>query len=286
MQKKYVLLLVSLNPDSTDLSGLIYPESGYIESKDYLPDKDIRRGLYGTLWGKVEGDHWLNTDPQAQWRVINIKNNDEMVFLEPMYNFIKFRKGIIVCSGTKQKCSTYICSNCPQKKCDKENCQLVGMHTKNEDEPDTHILSRGANSISETDSAGCHAINTGNAGTSETKGWGSHAVTLGPKSKSIVRGDESVAFAIGTESYVVAEQDGGIAMSLSLGGNLSAGKRGCAIGLGGCTLAKAGARGFIALKYSDGKRDRLAVGYVGEGIESGVIYGVNDVGEFHPVEQK
>ena len=138
--------------------------------------------------------------------------------------------------------------------------------------------------MAETNKAGSHAINLGNSGGAKAEGWGSHAISVGANSNAMSSGEEGVAFTIGTDSRCVAPQDNGMAMSASFSGFVGAGNRGCAVGIGECSIARAGVRGFIALKYNDGKRDRLKVGYVGEDIEADTIYRVTESGEFEVVE--
>lgn len=45
-------------------------------------------------------------------------------------------------------------------------------------------------------------------------------------------------------------------------------------------IAKAGAHGAIAIAWHDGKRPRIAVGYVGEGLDADTWYRVDDAGAF------
>ncbi len=284
MRERYVLILVSLNPDETDLSGVEFPEFGHIESKDYQPDKDIRHGLYGTLWGRADAEHWLNSDEDAKWRVVKAENNDEIIPIDPLYNFVKFRKGMVVATGTRKQCSEYICTNCSQhKECDKSQCNLISLKIKTT-EKDSHAVVRGAGAIAETNKAGSHAINLGDAGGAKAEGWGSHAISVGANSNAMASGEEGMAFTMGTHSRCIAPQNRGVAVNAAFSGFVGAGKRGCAVGIGECSIARAGVRGFIALKYNDGKRDRLKVGYVGEDIEADTMYRVTDSGEFEVVE--
>jgi hypothetical protein len=284
MRERYVFVLVSLNPDSTDISGVEFPESGYVESKKFQPDKDIRNGLYGTLWGRVNGGHWLNTDTDAKWCVVKVENNDEIIEIDPVYNFVKFRKGMIVSTGVKEECSKYICSHCPEKdKCDKNECSLLALDTELE-EQDSHVFRRGAFSISKTEEAGCHALNAGESGVSESGGWCSHAIALAPGSKSESKGPESISLVAGPSSQSVSKNIFGIAISTDIDSISVVGNRGYAVGLGEYSSAQAGDRGVIALKYNDGKRDRLKIGYVGEDIEKDKAYRINESGEFEEVE--
>lgn len=113
MQSRYALVLISLNPDKTDLSGNKYPESGYIEATSYKPDQDIRHGLYGTLWGKTTSTKWLNMDEKAYWTVARCEKNDDLIALDPRQNFFKFRAAMVVFNGNLETCSDYISKHLP-----------------------------------------------------------------------------------------------------------------------------------------------------------------------------
>lgn len=115
MDSRFVLILVSLNPDHTDLSGITYPNKGFVECKNYKQDRDIRYGLYGTLWGKTEHCKWLNTDEKAFWTVVQTEINDDLIALDQCENFVKYRKGIVVCSGEIDSCIQYITIKAPEK---------------------------------------------------------------------------------------------------------------------------------------------------------------------------
>ena len=101
MQNRYVLILVSLNPDRTDLSGNKFPNSGYVQARRFKSDENIENGLYGTLWGKYKEERWLNTDSQACWLVVKSEFNDDVIPLVNRENFYKFRSGMVVYSGDR-----------------------------------------------------------------------------------------------------------------------------------------------------------------------------------------
>ena len=111
MKDRFICILVSLNPDGTDLSGIEYPEIGNIESEAYEHDTDISRGLYGTRLYNNQSDceitKWMNTDTEAQWRIVKTHNNDDILFLDKVYDLVKYRQGMVVCSGSKDDCMKY-----------------------------------------------------------------------------------------------------------------------------------------------------------------------------------
>ena len=115
MSDRYVLILVSLNPDDTDLSGIKYPLSGRVESRRYKPDDNILNGLYGILWGKTNKNRWVNSDIDAKYKVVRTEKNDEIVPLCNEYKFVKFRSGLVVFSGCLRDCYRYILENSPEE---------------------------------------------------------------------------------------------------------------------------------------------------------------------------
>ena len=128
MLNRYVLVLVSLNPDGSDLSHNIYPNFGNFEDKKYKPNKDIRFGLYGTLFGFADRGKWVNTDPVAAWRVVRVENNEDLISLDNYENLVKFKKCVVVHDGNLISCSQYMCDNCADKgKCDPAVCKLLAL---------------------------------------------------------------------------------------------------------------------------------------------------------------
>ena len=270
--QRYVLVLVSLNPDHSDLSGNVYPEVGHIAAKQYKSNGDIRYGLYGTLWGQSEGAQWMNPDPNAQWRVVKIENNEDIVALDPEYNFVKFRSGMVVCSGSKFECCKHICTCCPNSdKCDQTECGLVAVALKPHGDL-KHTLSRGEDSISETLPDYTHALNLGDRSSARTEGVGSHAITVGNNCASVVSGDESCAVVLGVNSTAVSQGKNGSAISISDYSQVVAGPGGTAIGLGLDSVVMTGVGGSIVLKYLDGNKVKLKVANAGEEIKADTPY--------------
>jgi hypothetical protein len=79
---------------------------------------------------------------------------------------------------------------------------------------------------------------------------------MGSHAHAAASGDFGKAAAFGVGSVAVASGRGGLAFCMEAGGR-----------------GAAGPDGVLALCYWDGSRMRVKVGYVGEDIEEGVIYG-------------
>jgi hypothetical protein len=193
MNNRYVLVLASLNPDRTDISGVKYPSRGFVECSKYKPDANIMSGLYGTLWGRTENSRWMNPDPDASWLVIKCEQNDEIITLDKESSLVKFRCGMVVFDGCRADCYRYIDDNTPDEL--KEQLALAGriVETLNENH---HVLLGGLESRSITVKSGSHAVNAGEKGYARAKGFSSHAVALGTKGEAVATGEEGCAFAV------------------------------------------------------------------------------------------
>lgn len=277
MNNRYVLILVSLNPDRTDISGVKFPSRGFIECPKYKPDNSIMGGLYGTLWGSTDNSRWMNTDPDAIWLVVKCEQNDEIIMLDKDSSFVKFRCGMVVTDGCRADCFKYIEDNTPNEL--KEQLALAGQITETLNEK-THVLISGLESRAVTVKAGSHAINAGEKGYARTKGFSSHAVALGTAGEAVATGEEGCAFAVSDSTRASAMGDATCAVVAGNDSLVAVGRQsiGAVFGSGGEGMA--GEDGVLILGYYDGNRRRVRVGYVGEDIEANVLYRLSEVAEF------
>lgn len=276
MSERYVLLLCSLNPDRTDLSGNQYPESGYVSSKNFKPDQNIQNGLYGTLWGNTETQRWLNVDPEAEWVVIKTERNDDLIPLSGDENFFKFRSGMVVFFGDRESCTQYVATNAPAEL--REG--VIGAKVASKVE-DAHVLTKGFASCAFTESAGTHAVNVGNKGSAKSKGWGANAIVLGGDSLAVAEGENAMAVSYLGNSRAEANGDDAKAIAIGTASIVITGKRGIAAGLAPSCEGKADEEGALLLVYRDvGDRLRVRTGYVGEDIKANVFYRLSETGEF------
>jgi hypothetical protein len=278
MQNQYVLLLVSLNPDSSDLAGNVYPETGYVAAKTFEDNTDIRHGLYGTLWGQCKDSTWINKDKKAQWKVVRVPVTDPLIPIDSCCNFVKFVKGTVVFSGPKTDCCKYICEHC-EEKCSGLECKLL---SKTLESKDGDIVTRGESSTVRTLEPDSHAINLGQNGSAVTIGWGSHAITIRDQSNAKVLGEDGIAVSTGLKSTATADVRAGTAICCSDCGYASAGRLGKAIALGEGSSLVTGPGGFIAAIYYDGNKPKLRVAYAGEEIKANTPYQLID-GQFEEV---
>jgi hypothetical protein len=125
-----------------------------------------------------------------------------------------------------------------------------------------------------------HASATGNYGHASATGYSGHASATGYSGHASATGDSGHASATGYYGHASATGYSGHASATGNYGHASAtGDYGWAI-TGYDGRAKAGKDGCITMAYHDGKRMRIAVGYVGEGLKEGITYTVNSKGDF------
>ena len=274
MSERYVLLLCTLNPDRTDLSGNKYPESGYVSAKNFRFDDNILCGLYGLLWGKSESKEWLNLDPEAKWVVVRTEINDDLIRLSN--SFYKFRSGMIVCSGERDTCTEYIFKHAPAEL----QSSVIGFK-KSSQIKDTHIMTNGFESCAITTAPSTHAVNVGEKGTATSNGWNSHAICTGNSANAKAAGDESLALTALSGSN--CESLGSDCRAIAAGNNstLVVGEKGMALGLAPNCVVTAGEDSMVFLVYRD-ENDKLRgkIGYVGENLEANISYRLSETGEF------
>jgi hypothetical protein len=276
--QRHVLVLASLNNDSTDLSGNFFPEAGRVESSGYQPDTDIEHGLYGTLWGQAKSLTWVNTHPSAQWKVVRVENNDEIIHIDKSNNLVKFRSGEVVFSGDKYKCEKYISTKTDIKQ--SEDILFSEQHTY---QPDEHLLMKSPNTITETHFSGSHAINVGASGTAKTSGFMSHALVTEEDSNAVTVDNECVAVCIGRNSSAICTGEDCLAVAKDNNSLAIAGKRGIAVSLGLDGTGSTGKGGILILSYIKDGKIRVNVGYAGKDIQPDTVYKLNTEGNFEVV---
>ena len=277
MNNRYVLVLASLNPDRTDLSGTKFPTRGFVESKRYKPDANIMAGLYGTLWGRTENSRWMNPDRDAAWLVIRCEQNDEIISLDKESNLVKFRAGMVVFDGCRADCYRYIDDNTPEELRD---ALAQAGRVQVEPNENNHLLLHGLDSRAVTEKANAHAINAGERGYARASGFASHAVALSKGGEATATGEEGCAFATSRNTRVSSMGHSTVAVSAGDGSMVAVGKSSIAAGLGSGSEGMAGEEGVLILAYFDGLRRRVKVGYVGENIEPNTLYRLSEAGEF------
>jgi hypothetical protein len=239
------------NADMTGYNGFVWPESGHVSCSDWEPTAECGHGLHGLLDGEGHGSH-LNWGADAKWLVVAIK---EWIDLGDK---VKFPSGEVVFCGSREDATRMM-------------YELCGMR-----------CIAGGNAM-----AGYRG--TAMAGYEGTAVAGDEGTAVAGIAGTAMAGDEGTAVAgyAGTAMAgykgIATTGFGGLSMAGN-GGTATAGDRGTATA-GYAGTASAGIAGTLVIEWWDGRRYRLAVGYVGEdGLLPGVAYGLDDNHRFVPVD--
>ena len=103
----YVLMLVYVDENWMDIGENIYPTEGYVEAKNFTDDIDIRSGLYGILWGKVNIFPYEKVE-KGNWLVIKTELREDLIKTDWESERYKFRNGVVVYAGNLRGSSKYI----------------------------------------------------------------------------------------------------------------------------------------------------------------------------------
>jgi len=274
-----VLILVVLNPDNTDISGFKYPASGNIESLNYRADHNIMNGFYGTLWASTSDPKWFNPDPDGKWCVARTDQNEEFVVLDKEHNLVKFRRGNVTFSGSREECCKNISMSTPVEiKCN------VAHRIEESQAKEQHVFVKGARSRAVTLHPDSYAVNAGVEGISRVAGSYSCAVSLGYKGECDSTGENSSSVVFGNSGKATSMGNQSKAVTLQHNSLVAAGQNGVAIALSEESKGMVGDNGVLILAYNneDGKQ-RFQVGYSGENIKPNILYRVNNKGVFETV---
>jgi hypothetical protein len=114
----HILVLSWLNYDWTNLSGIEFPTQGFIEDPRYTRNRTLLDGIHGTLWGQNITNQWLNSSDKP-WIVLRTERNDEIINIDSIDNFVKFKCGTVIRTGDYHECVNYILNIVqPLQKCE------------------------------------------------------------------------------------------------------------------------------------------------------------------------
>jgi hypothetical protein len=103
----YVLMLSYVDENWMDIGGNIFPIEGFIESKNFERNADIRTGLNGILWGQSSYLPYEKIN-NGNWVVVKTEVSEDLIKTDHYNNRYKFLNGIIVCSGNLRDAAKYI----------------------------------------------------------------------------------------------------------------------------------------------------------------------------------
>jgi hypothetical protein len=109
-EKNYVSVLCYVDENWMDIGGNIFPEDGFIAAKEFTDDINIQFGLYGILWGNTDYLFYENVD-DGNWAVIKVEVDNNFMFVDKMYNRVKFKNGMVVCSGNVEETGNFLWEN-------------------------------------------------------------------------------------------------------------------------------------------------------------------------------
>ncbi len=252
------LILKTVNADMTSYGGFVWPESGYVEAKDWNNRKECGGGLYGAL--NCEGDGSLfNWSEDANWIVFEA---DEYVDLDGK---VKAPSANVVYCGDR----TGACKYLQDHGC---NGAIIGGTAS--------AGHRGTASAGDygTATAGCRGIAiAGDIGTAIARYRGTAIAGYYGTATAGYYGTAIAGYygtAIAGCRGIASVGGCGIATAGDYG-KASAGYSG---------TASAGNYSTISIEYYDGRR-RIKVGYIGEdGLKANTAYKLDDNHEFVEVK--
>ena len=106
-------MLLYIDENWLDIGGNVYPIEGFIESKNFVKNVDVRTGLSGILWGQATILPYEKIN-KGNWAVVKTEISDDLIRTDYCSNHYKFRNGIVVYSGNLRSAAKYIIKH----KCD------------------------------------------------------------------------------------------------------------------------------------------------------------------------
>jgi hypothetical protein len=104
-----VLILRTSDKNMQGHKGFQWPSSGPVSAPDWDPKPECGNGLHGALWGEGDGT-LLNWAPDAVWQVVEV----EAALLVDLKGKVKFPRGVVVYSGTREEATRRIKEARPQ----------------------------------------------------------------------------------------------------------------------------------------------------------------------------
>ena len=254
MKTEKVLVLRTCNSELKSYGGFQWKEKGIVEAPDFKATKECGNGLHGFLWGEGYGNlaSWNDTD---KWLVCEVNKKD----IIDLGDKVKFLKCKVVFCGNRKEATDYIISNGAQGKA------VIGAY-----------VITGDNGTSKS----------GHYGTSTSGYYGTSTSGYNGTSKSGHYGTSTSGYyGTSTSGYKGTSTSGYNGTSTSgYNGTSTSGYKGTSTsGYNGTSTS--GHYGTLIIKYWDGVRYKVAVGYVGEnGIKANVPYKLNEKHEFVEVK--
>ncbi len=107
-RRGFVLVLRTCNKDMISHNGFKWPVNGPVVAPDWEANDNCGGGLHGLLWGSQSGGDYLNWNPEAIWMVLRVHRRDLRTGKRYLQDKCKFRRGVVVCCGTREKALKYL----------------------------------------------------------------------------------------------------------------------------------------------------------------------------------
>jgi hypothetical protein len=267
-ERKKMLVLRSCNSDMSSYNGFVWPESGPVKCNDWNPKPECGNGLHGWAWG--EGDGSLgNWSDDAKWLVVKVSDK-KVVDLKGK---VKFPEGNVVFCGNRFDATNYIRKHGAKG-------PVIGASIVVGYNGIASAGNKGTASAGDNGTASAGDNGTASAGYYGTASAGIYGTATAGDNGTASAGINGTASAGNRGTASVGDEG---TASAGINGTASAGDNGTA-SAGYYGKASAGDRGIIQIKWHDGNRYRVLVGYIGEdGLLPNVKYKVED-GKFVKAE--
>jgi hypothetical protein len=244
-------MLKTVKADMTAHRGFVWPREGEVIAPDWDPAPVCGGGLHGLLWGEGDGA-LVDWSPDAVWLVCEVDEADVV----DLRGKVKVPRARVLHAGDQLSATAFLGAD---PRC--AGRAIVGGSA-----------TAGYGGSATAGYGG--SATAGDGGTASAGAGGTATAGYGGTATAGYRGTATAGY----RGTATAGHRG--SATAGYGGSATAGNGGSATaGYGG--TATAGYGGTLCVKWHDGERDRLAVGYVGEsGIEPGTPYRLDDRGEF------
>jgi hypothetical protein len=305
---KHVLVLRTCDRDLKSYGGFQWPASGPVSCPDWNPAAICGYGLHGALWGEGNGELLALDDPDAKWLVVKVKAADVV----ELGGKVKFPAGEVVHCGDRTSATEYLVARAPGRAVigasltagtrGTATAGYAGTATAG-DAGTATAGTRGTATAGTRGTATAGYAGTATAGTrgTATAGYAGTA-TAGTRGTATAgtRGTATAGYAGTATAGTRGTATAGYAGTATAGyaGTATAGTRGTATagyagtataGYAGTATAgtrgtaTAGYAGIVELRWWDGARYRITIGYIGEnGLQAGVAYKCDASGNIVP----
>jgi hypothetical protein len=281
VKRKWVYVLRSDLPSGVSCRGFRWPESGPVEAPDWNDRAECGGGLHGLLWGC--GDAGLLRDAngdETRWRVVKVLATDVV----DLGGKVKFPRGEVVYCGGRDGAIALLDRMGAADKPVVYAVRSAGYRGT----ATAGYRGTATAGYRGTATAGGGGTATAGGGGTATAGYQGTATAGGGGTATAGGGGTATAGYQGTATagdWGTASAGGGGTASAGYEGTASAGDEGTATA-GYRGTASAGYEGTIQVKWWDGRRYRIATGYVDEnGIEPDVPYRCDDRGNLVRADQ-